>query len=68
MQSADKRLGASARAELENEFNELITESKTQLFSIVGTIPELTPVYYNLKGEYRPVYTYFTKFKPGAKR
>lgn len=68
MQSADKRLGASARAELENEFNELITDSKTQLFSIVGTIPELTPVYYNLQGEYRPVYTYFTKFKPGANK
>jgi hypothetical protein len=65
-QSADKRLGASERAKLESEFNSLIIDSNTQLFAIVGSMPELTPVYYNLQGEYRPVYTYFTKFKHGS--
>ena len=63
METANKRLGESKRAALEEEFQSLIVDSKTQLFTIVGELPPLTPRYYNLNGQYTPVYAYFTKFK-----
>ena len=63
METANKRLGESKRAALDEEFQSLIVDSKTQLFTIVGELPPLTPRYYNLNGQYTPVYAYFTKFK-----
>lgn len=65
-ESANKRLGESRRAELFEEYQSLIVDSKTQLFTIVGDLPQLTPNYYNLNGNYTPVYAYFTKFKHGS--
>lgn len=62
MESANKRLGESKRAALNEEFQNLIVDSKTQLFTIVGDLPQLTARYYNLNGENTPVYAYFTKF------
>jgi len=66
IEHANKQLGESERAKLDKEFQSLIIDSKTQLFSLVGDLPKLTPKYYNLNGEYSPVYSYFTKFKPGS--
>ena len=63
MESANKRLGESKRAALDEEFQNLIVDSKTQLFTIVGDLPQLTARYYNLNGKHTPVYAYFTKFK-----
>ena len=61
--SANNRLSESKRAALDEEFQSLIVDYKTQLFAIVGELPPLTPRYYKLNGQYTPVYAYFTKFK-----
>ena len=63
IESANNRLGESKRAALDEEFQSLIVDYKTQLFAIVGELPPLTPRYYKLNGQYTPVYAYFTKFK-----
>lgn len=68
METANKRLGESKRAALDEEFQSLIVDSKTQLFTIVGELPSLTPRYYNLNGQYTPVYAYFTKFKHASNK
>ncbi len=63
IESANNRLGESKRAALDKEFQRLIADSITQLFTIVGELPPLTPRYYNLNAQYTPIYAYFTKFK-----
>jgi hypothetical protein len=66
VENANKRLGESERGKLEEEFHGLVVDSQTQLFTLVGDLPKLTPKYYNLNGQYSPVYSYFTKFKTGS--
>ena len=66
IKNANKNLGESERVKLHKEFSDLIIDQKTQLFTLVGNLPVLSPEYYNLDGQYSPVYSYFTKFKPGS--